>query len=155
MSSHATKLLLIVMLFVLLITLSSCDRQSVGFALPAGDASQGRATFLALECHHCHSVHDDIDKLAEGHPDIAIELGGPASRIKSYGNLVTSIINPTHRVAPGHASSTFVDADGDSKMRVYNDTMTVTQLVNLTTYLQASYELVTPPHSPYGAYYGP
>jgi len=155
MSSHLNKLIFVVLLFVLLITLSSCDRQAKGFALPAGEASAGRATFLQLECNHCHAVRGDIDKQDNGHPDIFVELGGPTSRIKTYGNLVTSIINPSHRIAPSRANSTFLDADGNSKMRVYNDAMTVTQLINLTTYLQDSYELVTPPHSPYGAYYGP
>lgn len=155
MPYQLTRLIFIVFLFVLLITLSSCDRQSVGFALPAGDANAGRATFLQLGCNHCHAISGDVDKQDNGHPDIYIELGGPTSRVKTYGHLVTSIINPTHRIAPNRANSTFIDAAGKSKMRVYNDEMSVTQLIDLTTYLQDSYELVTPPHSPYGAYYGP
>ena len=37
-------------------------------------------------------------------------------------------------------------------MRIYNDIMSVQQMIDLTSYLQDSYQLVQPPYAPY--YYG-
>ena len=71
-------------------------------------------------------------------------LGGSVSHVKTCGELVTSIINPSHIIArtwPRQA----VETNGKSAMRAYNDVMTVEQLVNLVTFLETEYELRTPP----------
>jgi hypothetical protein len=67
-------------------------------------------------------------------------LGGEVERPKSYADLVTGIINPSHRLAAGYAAS-MVAIDGKSRMTVYNDVMTVTQLTDIVTFLQEHYEL--------------
>ena len=82
---------------------------------------------------------DQLATTAE-QPELTIELGGEVSRIKTYGELVTSIINPSHRLAKGY-SAEYVQDDGVSKMPVYNDAMTVTQLVDLVAFLQSKYTL--------------
>lgn len=66
--------------------------------------------------------------------------------------LVTSIINPSHRFAPGHPADA-VQADGQSAMTNYNDVMTVSQLVDLVTYLQTQYKLKEYELTDYPPYY--
>jgi len=111
------------------ILLAGCGSE---FALPEGDIQRGRETFVALQCHACHSVAD-IDQTESGPtPPIHKRLGGEVTRVKSYEDLVTSIINPSHR-------------PGRSPMPSYNDVMTVQQLVDLVTFLQSEYRVHVPP----------
>ena len=135
---------------VLLLTVAvvaGCDRSSQGFALPEGDAEQGRAEFVSLGCGDCHSIMGDAE-LGELDPEaeIRVILGGPTSRVQTYGNLVTSIINPSHHVRRGDREM-MTNPDGSSRMRSYNDIMTVQQLVDLVTLLKEHYEVWTPPTS--------
>ena len=142
---HKLRTALIIILAAL--AASGCDRDAQGFALPEGDAERGRADFVSLGCSDCHSVMgepglNEIDPQAE----IVVILGGPSSRVQTYGNLVTSIINPSHRVRRGNPEM-MSNPDGSSRMRSYNDVMTVQQLVDLVTFLKEHYEVWTPPTS--------
>jgi L-cysteine S-thiosulfotransferase len=124
-----------------LIFISGCGsgpKSAKGFSLPDGDAKKGKLTFVELKCHACHTVSGVT--LPETKTEIAIKLGGKVTRIKTYGELVTSIINPSHRLAKGKATDD-VAVDGQSKMTSYNDVMTVDQLINLVAFLQSHYEL--------------
>lgn len=137
---------------ILLVTvgalLAGCDTQSRGFALPPGDADRGRAEFVSLQCNQCHSIAG-IDKLSEGgEPEINVALGGQVTRVKTYGDLVTSIINPSHKLSRRRDPTT-VDAQGQSRMRNYNEIMTVAQLVDLTAFLQSQYEVWVPDYPYY------
>jgi len=112
-----------------------------GFTLPEGNVERGEAVYVSLQCNSCHSI-DGVDKLAaEGQePEKLVGLGGEVSRIKTYGELVTSVINPSHRLARGYPAEE-VSVNGESTMRNYNDVMTVTQLTDLVAFLQSKYEL--------------
>lgn len=128
-----------------LMFLCGCEPNARGFVLPDGDLERGASTFQALECDACHSVGDIA---WQGGEDTAeVPLGGTVTRVKTYGQLVTSVINPSHRIARSYLGEEVAE-DGESKMRRYNDVMTVQQLVDVVTYLQSQYELVMP-HSPY------
>lgn len=130
-------------LLSLLLVLGACDSQSRGFALPPGDVERGRTAFVELGCPSCHRVIGD-EQLGSPNPDakLQVDLGGRVTRINSYGDLVTSIINPSHRISVAGPGTT---SDGEhSTMRVYNDIMTVAQLVDLVTFLQGSYEIYIP-----------
>ena len=83
-----------------------------------------------------------------------VELGGKVTNLRTYDDLVTAIINPSHRLAKGYAPE-LVSKDGKSRMTVYNDVMTVSQLIDLVTFLQGRYELVTPESTRYPMCYGP
>jgi len=108
--------------------------------LPDGSADAGREVFVQLQCHECHSVSGvDLPKLDEPREPV-IKLGGEVARISTYGELVTSIINPSHKLAKGYAKEE-VATDGESQMRNYNDAMTVTELVDLVAFLQSRYKL--------------
>ena len=112
-----------------------------GFTLPDGDLAKGEATFASLQCNACHKIAGVDSLTAEGQESAAsVILGGEVSRIKTYGELVTAIINPSHRLASGYEPEA-VSVDGESKMRNYNDVMTVTQLTDLVAFLQSKYEL--------------
>ena len=74
------------------------------------------------------------------------------ARIKTYGELVTSIINPSHRLAKGYAEAN-VAMEGKSNMTVYNDVMTVRELIDLVAFLQSHYELRVYDHTVYSPYF--
>lgn len=125
----------------LLVFTTGCDTEGRGFALPPGDAEAGKATFVELACGDCHSVRGE--EPSEITREVHVVLGGQTTRVRSYGELVTSIINPSHRLARA-VSGDVEDDDGVSQMRNYNAVMTVQQLVDLVTYLQTEYEVIVP-----------
>jgi sulfur-oxidizing protein SoxX len=125
--------------------LAGCDRDRMserGFALPKGNPAAGRETFLYMQCNQCHTIEGEtLPQLAGAEP--FIELGGPVTRVKSYGELVTAIINPSHKLADGYPEG-LVSEDGESKMYVYNGYMTIQELIDLVAYLQPHYDVVMP-----------
>jgi len=133
----------------LLLVLDGCAREPsspAGFRLPDGDVHAGRETFLYMHCHQCHTVSGDEFPTVAGEEPPYVQLGGPVARVKTYGELVTAIINPSHKLAPGYAEDV-VSEDGESKMPVYNEFMTVQELTDLTAYLQGRYEVVVPAYT--------
>jgi len=108
-------------------------------------------SFKHLQCHACHAI-ESIEQLGgSGEKGISVKLGGDVSRIKTYGQLVTSIINPSHRLAKGYPLE-MIQTDGVSKMPNYNDTMTVSQLIDLVAFLQSQYKLERYPDFEYPIY---
>ncbi|HSR61828.1 MAG TPA: hypothetical protein VLN56_00320 [Gammaproteobacteria bacterium] len=88
---------------------------------------------------------------------IEYKLGGEISRVRTYGELVTSIVNPTHVVSQKYVRSLgeLAEAEADaieSPMPVFNDQMTVSQLIDVVTFLNSSYEEHVPYYTgpPYG-----
>lgn len=134
--------------------LSGCSGGYEGFTLPPGDAERGKEAFVHFRCYDCHTVSGVDMPIGEQRDQAVVELGGDVERVRNYDDLVTAIINPSHRLAQGY-SKTLVSQEGKSKMTVYNDVMTVSQLVDLVTFLQGTYKLRTPTPTPYPQYYGP
>lgn len=135
--------------------LAGCDtgpKSGRGFSLPDGDVSRGQAVFVAHRCESCHSVAGLDGIRGQMDPEMSIELGGVAPRIASYGELVTSVINPSHRLARGYPTDAVSD-DGTSKMANYNDALTVAELIDLVAFLQAQYELPEYRETYYGQYH--
>ena len=143
-------------LFVFSVVVAGCSpapTSGKGFTLPNGDADSGRLAFVELNCHHCHTVAGtELPTVDER--ELNIRLGGEVARIGTYGELVTSIINPSHRLAKGHPTEE-VSEDGHSLMRNYNDVLTVRQLIDLTAFLQSRYVLREYEPTDYSHYYGP
>ena len=124
-----------------------------GFALPEGDVQRGQETFAQLQCQACHTVSGvTFENLEAQSEEKIVALGGAKTRVQTYGDLVTSIINPSHRFAKGYPVEQ-VAADGESKMRLYNEQMTVQQLIDLVTFLQSHYSVKEYEPSPYAPYY--
>jgi len=88
----------------LLMLVAGCSgpKSARGFSLPDGDPTRGQATFVELHCHACHTVSGVDSPELEPKPERPIALGGEVARLKTYGELVTSIINPSHRIAKGY-----------------------------------------------------
>jgi hypothetical protein len=151
------KQIFLIPLFILFFLLASCDfgpNSGRGFSLPEGNVDKGRATFVELECNACHSI-GDIEHVAgsEG-PDINIKLGGQVTTVKTYGDLVTSVINPYHKTSRRYVTKNVATEGGELKMVVYNEIMTVQQLVDLVTYLESNYEIVPATRTQYARYGG-
>ena len=129
-----------------LLALGGCgaDRMSEkGFSLPEGDADRGRDAFLYMHCHECHSIAGiDLPQIELADPPF-VELGGTVTKVKTYGQLVTAIINPSHKLAKGYPLDR-VSNDGKSKMPVYNGFMTVQELIDIVMFLQPHYEVYVP-----------
>jgi L-cysteine S-thiosulfotransferase len=124
--------------------LMGCGPKSpLGFSLPDGDATRGRAAFVELRCNACHEVMG-LD-IAYGNGPVHVVLGGKTTRIRSEGELTTSIINPSHRLAPRYPEDQ-VAVNGQSIMSAayLNDVMTVQQLIDLVAFLQSTYEIAPP-----------
>lgn len=141
-----------VMVFILLFVgslISSCNEQARGFALPEGDIEEGKMTYRKLACNTCHSISEIEWK--GGSDSLKIHLGGEVSSQKSYGDLVTSVINPSHKIARAYKQET-VTEEGLSKMKNYNEVMTVQELIDLVAFLQSEYK-VRLPSTHYPPYY--
>jgi sulfur-oxidizing protein SoxX len=141
------KIVSVLAILVAIITLGSgCDEDKImserGFRLPDGDPLAGRETFLYMQCNQCHTIDgEELPLIAGSEP--YVELGGNVSSVKTYGELVTAIINPSHKLADGYAADQ-VSEDGVSNMYVYNGFMTVQELTDLVMFLQPHYDVVTP-----------
>ncbi len=127
----------------LLACLLGCDpppQSGKGFTLPEGDVERGKEAFVALLCHSCHDVSGVELPEIELESDTEVTLGGEVTRIRTYGELVTSIINPSHKLASGYKPED-IATDGQSKMANYNDAMRVQELIDLVAFLQSRYTL--------------
>ena len=132
--------------FFIATALFGCQRDFMsehGFSLPEGDPIMGKDAFLYMQCNECHTVAGmDLPRLPQRDPPY-VELGGQVTSVKTYGDLVTSIINPSHRLAQGYPVEDVAE-NGESKMRIYNEYMTVQELIDIVMFLQPQYEIVTP-----------
>jgi L-cysteine S-thiosulfotransferase len=128
--------------------LSSCanPHSPAGFRLPEGDAARGQQAFLDLECNACHRVSGLDLPAPTVEPPVPVVLGGEIPHVRTDGDLVTSIINPSHAIVPGFRESG-LERNGQSRMLDYRDRMTVGQLVDLVAFLQSRYRVIRPGRS--------
>jgi mono/diheme cytochrome c family protein len=136
----------------MLLTAVACSgpKSGAGLRLPDGDVERGKVAFLELKCNTCHTVAGT--EMASPSKDYAyvrvVVLGGEVRQVKTYGALVTSIINPSHSLAPGYPKD-LISKDNQSVMANFNDKMTVRQLIDLVAFLQSRYEFVPPEPATY------
>lgn len=116
-----------------------------GFRLPDGDPVAGREAFLYMHCNQCHTIEGVELPTIPGYEPY-VELGGAVTKVKTYGELVTSIINPSHKLAARYPRDEVAE-DGESKMYVYNSYMTVQELTDIVMYLQPHYDVVVPEYN--------
>lgn len=116
-----------------------------GVRLPQGDIAKGREAFVNLRCNACHEI-EGFDAPTPIIAETRVLLGGQTARIKTYGDLVTSIANPSHRITRGYPPEA-VTVDGVPLMTLVklNEVMTVQQLVDLAAFLQTTYDVMPPP----------
>ena len=142
---------LLILIALLGVSCGDDARIARGFRLPDGDIDRGREAFLELGCHRCHTVAET--KIPEGtrKSQVHLDLGGKIIRVKTYGELVTSIIKPDHIVTARYLKTLEEEerekATANSPMPSFNDRMTVTQLVDIVTFLHSRYEKLKPDYS--------
>lgn len=138
------KSALLVCIAILIIFTSGCGRRSaVGFHLPDGNVEKGKAAFVELKCYSCHKV-DGVETPAPivvKHPPVVI--GGQVAHVKTYGELVTSIIDPSHRIAANVKKDWEVDCKM-SPMPNFDRLMTVEQMTDIVSFLQSRYVQLAP-----------
>ncbi len=140
-----------------ILLMSACsDQPQRGFSLPEGDAQAGQLLFEQYECIECHTIagsdpSGNESKLTEN-DSISIELGGAKKQAQSYADLITSVINPNHRIAKGYDLEDITDEDGDSKMTYYNSVMAVDELIDIVSYLESKYTVIDKPYTHYQPY---
>jgi mono/diheme cytochrome c family protein len=126
------------------VSFSSCappERSASGFRLPEGSVEAGKAAFLALQCNACHKVKGLELPGPVAEPPVPVALGGTVDYQPTDGRFVTSIINPSHKLAPGYPRDR-IESGAISRMADYSDVMTVRQLVDLVAFLHSRYEFV-------------
>lgn len=117
--------------------------QEKGFRIPKGDVVVGETLFKELQCYGCHSIAG-VEAPKDG-PHVfeeKIPLGGSSFHIKSYGELVTSIIDPSHSIASSYLASLPEEERKEivsSPMVVYNEDVTVQELIDLAAFLHSKY----------------
>lgn len=121
-------------------------KKNQGFRLPGGDEERGREAFIRLNCHQCHDVEGANLPEVEEQSGVRYALGGEVVKVKSYGELVTAIIQPQHVVSPDYlATIEGAEREGfKSPMPDYNETMTVRQMTDLVVFLHAHYKKYVP-----------
>jgi Cytochrome c len=125
---------------------SGCDYTSIfGFPVDEGDIEAGRQAFIDHQCHRCHSVAGVSLPPLAGADRPMLELGGETTSVKSYAELMTSIINPNHTISERYRERQALNAvvPLESPMPMPNiDNMTVRQLIDLVAFLDSRYQLV-------------
>jgi hypothetical protein len=113
-----------------------------GYPVNEGNVDAGRQAFIDHQCHACHSVAGvTLPPLAGANPPI-FELGGVTSAVRTYGDLMTSIINPNHVISEEYREQLrlrgIVPLDSPMPMP-HIDNMTVRQLIDIVAFLDSRY----------------
>lgn len=143
--------ILLVYLLFLLIGCDSTARSKDTIHLPQGDAARGKQHFVALGCNSCHTVLDENLPAPEIAGPVRVRLGNKTNTALTYAQLVTSIVNPSHRVSRRHLKKN-VSADGSPTMPVFNEVMTIAQLSDLVAFLAPHYAKASRPGYQYPVY---
>jgi hypothetical protein len=151
------KMLIWISSVILISVLAACTYgpdSPKGFSLPEGDAAKGEQVFMQYQCLACHALKGYEDPSLIKEFDTPVPLGGTSSVVKTYAQLVTSVINPSHKLAPRSylIEEKVKNSDGSSKMRLFNEVMTVQELIDLVAFLQPKYDVKPITYTHYGQY---
>ncbi|WDE01309.1 c-type cytochrome [Thalassomonas actiniarum] len=145
---------LLSLLLISLAVLTACDLgpgAPRGFSLPEGNIEAGKTAFLKYQCLSCHQLEGISQQGITNNPELNVKLGGKSPQVKTYAELVTAVINPSHKFAKSYPLSA-IQHEGKSKMKVFNEVMTVQELIDLVWFLQPHYELIPYQHTSYRIY---
>lgn len=135
-----------------MVVITGCDRSSEpvkGFVLPKGDIEAGKRAFVEIGCTQCHNIDGVEAPATTGEKEFDVKLGGKIRHVKNYGELLTSVVNPDHRVGFGFRNPEAREDKqaGDSPMPIFSEQMTVAQLINIVEFLNSAYESQVPTYS--------
>jgi mono/diheme cytochrome c family protein len=126
--------------------LSGCAYTPVfGFPIEQGNIADGRQAFVDHRCHQCHSIAGERLPPLAGADDPLLELGGQTIYVKSFADIMTSVINPDHRISERYRDQLLRQGiiPVDTPMPApHIDTMTVRQLIDIVAFLDSKYELI-------------
>lgn len=132
------------------VLISGCDfgpKSGRGFAFPTGNADKGKSAFVDMKCYECHRVDGVVDLPAPvASPEKIVVLGGKVARLRSYGDLVTSVIHPSYALSENYTDPARKGRT-DSPMKPVNDKMTVQQMLDIVTFLHPRYKELEPLYS--------
>lgn len=113
------------------------------FPILRGDVMRGQQAFVGNGCHMCHTV-DGITLPDTAERAITVNLGGDLMFAKTYGDLVTSIINPDHVISKEWLDQLPRPARRrvDSSPMYVNPDMKVTELIDIVAFLNSRYRLL-------------
>lgn len=113
------------------------------FPINWGNIAAGKAAFIELGCHQCHTVSGVDLPAYQGKSPLKLELGGEIRYAKTYADLVTSIINPSHVVSEKYLQMLPPDKRRTARsIMPFRGKMTVEQLINIVTFLNSRYVLM-------------
>lgn len=114
------------------------------FPILRGDIARGQKAFMDMGCPVCHRVDGiDLPENSQLRP-ITVNLGGELMFAKTYGDLVTSILNPDHVLSEHYLEQLPQEqrsAQNSSPMYV-NPDMKVTELIDIVVFLNSRYSLL-------------
>lgn len=117
-----------------------------GFPVDQADIAAGRQAFLDHRCNQCHSIADERLPPLAGADRPIFELGGSTTMVRSYADLMTSILSPNHHISERYRDQQLLlntEIPLESPMPTPNfDTMTVRQLIDIVAFLDSKYQLV-------------
>ena len=150
-----TVIFYVLVLFTLF-ALSACTGEGKpikGFVLPQGDIAQGKQVFVDFNCHGCHTIPEMEFPETDFESPLVLEIGGKVYRVKNYGELMTSIVNPDHVISPKFFAMLEKPdrATVISPMPNHGETMTIAELIDLVEFLHAQYTKLQPQY--YRGYY--
>lgn len=114
------------------------------FPILSGDIEIGKEAFLRLECNQCHQVNGVEIPDYSGPRPVTVELGGQIYFAKTYGDLVTSIINPDHVLSEEYLRQLPRDVrrQTTSSPMYLKEEMLVTELIDIVAFLNSRYSLL-------------
>jgi hypothetical protein len=114
------------------------------FPVLRGDVQRGQEAFMAMGCQLCHTVDGvELPDNSRLRP-VTVNLGGDLMFAKTYGDIVTSIINPSHVISEQYLDQLPAAQRRavDSSPMYVNPDMKVTQLIDIVAFLNSRYRLL-------------
>jgi len=145
---YATKPFFLSILLPLVLIASACTKEPPvrGFMMPDGDIAQGEQVFLDFNCHGCHTIPEMEFPTPEFEPPFILDIGGNVYQVKTYGDLLTAIVNPDHIISRKYIMM-LEEAQREtviSPMPYYGEEMTVAELIDLVAFLHEQYVKLQP-----------
>ncbi len=109
--------------------------------IPEGKIAAGKTLFVDKGCYQCHSAGEISFPQSELSQDLFIELGADKHKGWSRDTFAKSILNPNHTVSEEYRKVMITLGDKlkaeNSPMPGFNDILTVSDLIHLTTFLDS------------------
>ena len=113
------------------------------FPILRGNVERGQQAFETLGCNRCHQV-DGVQIERPANAPLTVLLGGELMFAKTYGDLVTSIINPDHVISERYLEQLPREQRRsiDSSPMFLNPDMKVSELIDIVAFLNSRYSLL-------------